>query len=309
VPGSPRRGRAKTLLRRGPPPRSNDEERGKPGGHERTATEEPRHAVDAGHLERLRHRQRREDGRHPPRDHRLPAAGRSHHQGVVAAGSRHLHRALERKVAAHLREVLLGIRRRRKHGRIDGWRGRLERAGEKARELVEALDADDVEAGDQRRLARVRTRADQPRAPCSAGSVGDRERSPQRPDRAIETELAADRKAREALRRDLATGGQERGRKCQVEPGARLAKVGGREVDRYPAERKLELGVHERSANPFARLLNRGVGKADDRERGQPRMDVDLDGHFDCVDATERERAYRGEHAGNLRTPGSRVAR
>ena len=56
----------------------------------------------------------------------------------------------------------------------------------------------------------------------------------------------------------------------------------------------------QRRAHALARLLHRGVGQADDRERRQARMDVGLDRHGDAVHAEQREGEGTCEHAGTV---------
>jgi hypothetical protein len=53
------------------------------GGHERRAVEEPGDAMDGGDLDRLGERERRQDRREPPREHRLSGAGRAEQQHIV----------------------------------------------------------------------------------------------------------------------------------------------------------------------------------------------------------------------------------
>ncbi len=130
-----------------------------------------------------------------------------------------------------------------------------------------------------------------PRAPSAAASVPLTARS-----LAAEGELPAHRSALEGVGRDLPAGHEDADGDRQVEPRARLAERGGREVRGEALERKVEAGVQQGGAYPLARLSHRRVGQADERERGQPRPDVDLDGDLPALDALEREGGDAGEH-------------
>ena len=59
----------------------------------------------------------------------------------------------------------------------------------------------------------------------------------------------------------------------QVEPGALLPEVAGREVDDHAAERPLELRVFHRRPDPVPRILDRGAGEAGHRQRREPASD------------------------------------
>ena len=65
---------------------------------------------------------------------------------------------------------------------------------------------------------------------------------------------------------DLLRAEQDADGHRQVERGTALAQVGRGEVDRDPARRMDESGIAQRPADALARLLERGVGEADDGE-------------------------------------------
>ena len=67
--------------------------------------ERPRDRVDARHLQRLFVRERRQDPRQPPREHRLARAGRSREQEVVTTRGGELERAPGALLAADVGEV------------------------------------------------------------------------------------------------------------------------------------------------------------------------------------------------------------
>ena len=63
------------------------------------------HRVDPRHLERFLPRERREDPRKPPREHRLPRSGRAGEEDVVRPGRRDLERPPGTLLPAHVGEV------------------------------------------------------------------------------------------------------------------------------------------------------------------------------------------------------------
>ena len=126
--------------------------------------------------------QRRHDRRQPPRRHRLAAPGRPHHQHVVAAGRRHLERALQRAVAPHLREVLVAVGGSAASTRADPAArppaGRRPRGSAPARARVST--GHDLDAARPATPRRVRARHDEPAHPARRGGVRHRDRAPHR---------------------------------------------------------------------------------------------------------------------------------
>ena len=57
----------------------------------------------------------------------------------------------------------------------------------------------------------------------------------------------------------LGRGHQHRDGDREIEAGALLAEVGGRQVDHDPAQRPLEARVLDRGADPLAAVLHRGA--------------------------------------------------
>ena len=89
--------------------------------------------------------------------------------------------------------------------------------------------------------------------------------------------------------------------------GPALRSGAGARFDGQPLQRELEPGVEERRPHALARLAHGAVGQPDDRERGSPLADVDLDRDLAAVDPLEGECGDAGEHAGTLGGPRSRV--
>ena len=93
---------------------------------------------------------------------------------------------------------------------------------------------------------------------------------------------------------------QDRHRDRHIKRGARLALIGRGKVDRDPARREDQPAVADRTADPLAGLLERGVGQPDDREAGQARSDVDLDPDDPAVDPLEGGRKDASQHRRRL---------
>jgi hypothetical protein len=106
--------------------------------------------------------------------------------------------------------------------------------------------------------------------------------------------------ALERLDGDLPARRQDPQREREVEARPHLAQIGGSKVGRYPLLGELEARVLDRGPHALARLADGGVAQPDDRERGQPRPQVDLHGHPPGVEAVDRERADAGEHDSTL---------
>ena len=98
-------------------------------------------------------------------------------------------------------------------------------------------------------------------------------------------------------RPDLLGPEEDPHRDREVERGAGLALLGGREVDGDPPRRVDEARVPDRAADPLAGLLQRGVRQADDREARQAARDVDLDPDHAPVEADDRGGQQRCKHA------------
>ena len=260
-----------------------------PPRDERAPSEHSGHAVHARDVERLLHGHRRQDRGHPAREHRLAAPRRPDIRTLWPPAAATSIARLSAKCPRTCARSCSPSRIAAQHRRVDRRLGRSPAARQETLELRHALDADHVEPRDQRCLVRVGARQDQALTAGPPGGGRNRERPPHGPHRAVQAELAADRVARQPLGLNLPAGREQRRRQGEVESRPRLAQVGGSEVDGDAPQRELEPGVDQRRPHALARLLHRGVGQADDRERRQARMDVRLDGDLDCVDTAERE--------------------
>jgi hypothetical protein len=179
-------------------------------------------------------------------------------------------------------------------------------------QLTETVERDDVDPQCQRRLGPVLGRQDDRRCASLARGLGDRQRTVDRPGRAVERQLPGQRDLRQPLPLQLAGGAEQRRGDRQVHPGPGLAQARRGEVDDDPAQRKFEAAVDQRRPNPLARLPDGGVGEADDREARQAAVDVYLDPDRAGGDAVEGESSGRGEHDKDakegVRKRGSRIS-
>ena len=112
---------------------------------------------------------------------------------------------------------------------------------------------------------------------------------------------------------DLAGGGEDAERDRQVEAARLLRQVGRREADRDAlVVRELEAARLQRRADALARLLDLGVGEADEREARQAVGEMHLDRHRGRFEAAQGAAVDDGEgHAGRFcgRARASRRAR
>ena len=226
-------------------------------------------AVDAGDLQRLVARQRRQDPAEPPRQHRLAGPRRADEQRVVAAGGGDRQRA-DRLQRARGRRA--GPRRPASRASSGRGRRKLGRrvAAQDRRDAGEVAHARDGDPVDEPGLRRALARHDEPVEPVSPRALGDGERAAARAQLAAEGQLAEDRPAVDALRGHLAAGDEQAARGREVVAGPRLRQVRGREVDRDAPVRELEAGVADRGVHALARLAHGGVAAADDGEPGRP---------------------------------------
>ena len=182
-----------------PPPTPCGAARGT--GARATSAAPPEQAGDRIHhrrLQRLVERQRRQDPRQAPREHRLARAGRPDEQQVVAAGGRDLERAARDLLPAHVGQVrrlgALPVRPRRRRPRRAG-ASRALAAQERDQLGSGSAGACTVVAADDRGLGRVVARHEQPPDAAAARPGGDRQHAAHRPQRAVERQLADEQRA------------------------------------------------------------------------------------------------------------------
>ena len=214
----------------------------------RDAPKEPRDRMQLGRLQGFLPRQLRQDRRQPPREHRLPGAGRPHHQQVVATGSRDLQGPARLRLTAHLGEVD-GRGGRRIVGSL-GHLGRRPRAAEEPHGVGEGLRADHAETLDLRGLHRVRARHHDPLQPRPRGRDRDAEDAGSGEQLALQGDLARERQRAQPVVGDLAGRRQHAHHEWEIESGALLADVRRREVHDDAPQWPLELRHPPRRDGP-----------------------------------------------------------
>ncbi len=155
----------------------------------------------------------------------------------MASGDRDLDRPPRERLPSNVGEIgglpgRIGRWRRRRDGdRVRGWT-----PADRVDRFVEGCDGDDIDPIDARSLRRVRDRDHEP--PSRTLVLGDahrhRENAPHGLHDAVEGELARDRPAGEGVARQAPLLGEDRDGDGQVEVGAFLGNLSGREVDRDP---------------------------------------------------------------------------
>ena len=166
-----------------------------------------------------------------------------------------------------------------------------------------------LKSADQGGLGRVaRSDGDTTHAPTDC-RLGHRQGTWDRPDPAVESELAGEHISIDDPARELPGGREERGGDRQIKARPGLAQVGRREVDRDPLLRIAKARVDQRRADPLPRLPDRRVRQPDDGERRQARADVDL--HVDGLGRHPDQREGPGdrEHGATVGRSDSRLAR
>ena len=255
---------------------------------------QPGDAVDPRHLDRLGPGELGQDRRQPARQHRLAGPGRALHQQVVAAGGGDLERQQRCRVSADVGQV----------GQPDGgprgvWRSGSAggsaplRTAAAARRSATATISKPVTSAASRARWRgtISRRHPARRAPSATASAPGESRSSPPSDSSPKTAYSCSA-SRGTWPLDASTAERER----RVEARAGLAQRRRREVGGDPRGRELEARVQDRRPDPVARLAHGRVAEADDRERGQPGADVDLDPHLARV-APRRSRTSGPERA------------
>jgi len=143
--------------------------------------------------------------------------------------------------------------------------------------LPEVPHPDRLDTG-ERCLRRGVGGAENPREPGPGGALCGRDRPGDRPDAAVEAQLADARVLDEPIGRNLTHRGEDRQGDREIEPRPLLAERGRGKVDGDRALRPLVEGRVDSAPDAVLRLLACPIGEADDRERGQvARAQVRLD--------------------------------
>ena len=208
----------------------------------------PGHGVYLGRLQRLPGRQRRQDRRHTPRQHRLSRTRCADHQHVVPSRRSDLQRPLGERLSLHVCEILLVSPRgdferlrRPGHGGHD-----LRLAVQQRHHLLQAPGAQHVDTLHHGRLPGIVRRQHQPPQPFVAGPHGHRQHAPHGFQRPVERQLAREHRPAERPgihaphRREYPHGDR------QVERSAFLAHA-------EPAARDVDLDGHRHGVDPHDR--------------------------------------------------------
>jgi hypothetical protein len=254
--------------------------------------------VHARHLERRAVVQPRQQSWQPPRQHRLADAGRAHHEQIVAADRGKLECPARERLAAHVRQVWTGDRRRAARGRGGG---QLELAAQPGDDLGQMMGAVHGQARDQRGLGSTRARAYERLQAHAPRGLGRDQRPVHRTHASVERKLAEHQYARGPLARELVARGQDGDRHRQVVPGSELRDVAGRQVDDDAALRPPQLARDHAGAHALARLADRAIREADDDRRSVlAPAHARLDLHELALDPDRRLAVGGRDHAGRL---------
>ena len=257
--------------------------------------------VDPCHLQRGVGVERGQDPREPAREHRLPRPRRPAEEAVVPARGSQLERAASTFLAADVGEV------GRRHSTVRVGRQRplgiqLELAAQVRDGLGEVANRHGGDAG-ERSLPSGVGRTEETLDAEPPGALRNGENAAHAPEAAVESELSDGGRALERAPRQLLRGGEHGQRDRQVEAGAFLAQLGGREVDGDAPVREAQLCGRDPAADALPGLLAGPVGEADDREAGKAVANVGFDVDVDAprLEADERVRDRACEHASRLR--------
>ena len=193
--------------------------------------------VDPGDLERCLGVERRQDAGQSSREHRLADPRRPGEEEVVPARGGDLQHAPGSTLSTHVPEIgRLGNGRGPRGQRL--WWSAL--AAEVRHRLDQVVDRDGFDAG-ERYLGAGLGGADETGGAVAARSLGRDERSGDGTEPAVEGELSDRGVPCQRSLRKLARRGEDGERDRKIESRALLPQIGGREVDRDPPERPLEL--------------------------------------------------------------------
>ena len=170
----------------------------------------------------------------------------------MAPGGGNLERAPRLLLATDVRESRpTSLPRHRSRHRRRGLVGRP-CAPEEAHHVGEGRGAHDVQPFDLRRLASVRSGNDDALQPLARSLDRHGQHAGRRHELSLERQLSGERVPGEERRGHLGGGGQHPHGHGQIEPGALLPKVAGREVDDDATQRPFEPRALDRRADAIA---------------------------------------------------------
>ncbi len=133
------------------------------------------------------------------------------------------------------------------------------------------------------------------------GLQGHGQRAANRPQLAGQRQFAGEFVIGQGRRRDLPAGGEDAEGDRQVEAPGLLGQVGRRQVDGDALAGKLEAGIDDGGAHAVTRLLDLGIGQADQRKAGQAAGQMGLDDDRRRVQAIQSATVGDGQrHAAGL---------
>ena len=243
--------------------------------------------------------ERRQDRGDALGEHRLAGSRRPAEQAVVPARRCDHQRAHGVMLTAHFAQVRAGALASPRTTRPGGRRG--QRIGAPPREhahgAAQPLDGRDLEVLDQPRLARTQA-GEHERAEVPPGAWPGRPRAfRDRPRRSPSSASSPNSTWPSSCSRGicpLAASSAQASARSSAAPA--FGTSPGREAGGDAPGGKLEARVEDRRAHAFARLPHGRVGEPDDRERGQSRAHVDLDGHMPWREPLDRERVCPRQH-------------
>jgi len=264
-------------------------------------------AVDASGFQALGRRQRRQDRRHAPGQHRLASSGRADHQHIMAARRGDNDGPLREFLAAHVAEVnVIVVEMPRNLVHAGGHRLGGKVAGEDADRFRQAVDAKDTHLFDDRSFASIGAGYEQARQAAFGRGHRHRQRSLDGTDTAVERQFADHCAVAQLFGQQLAGGDEHAERDGQIEAAGVLAQVGRCEVDHRTPGGACVAEIGKGTLDAMDAFPDGHLGKPNQDGLGHPagRIDFDLDG--DAVDADEGEGVELGEHATILRSAKSR---
>ena len=260
-----------------------------------TRGEHAAYRVNGDHFEQRVVLQRREDAGEAAREHRLSRTRGPDHVDVVIPGCRDLESAFGQRLSDDLAEVrgavvVAGGHRERR-------RLRQHAAAEEVHQRGELRARRKPHIPQQRGLGGVRGREHERAGAGVARRTGERQRAANGADGAVQAELAGEQQAVHCFGAELTARHKHADRDRQVERGAVLPHISGREVHRPAAWWEHEAGVDQRRADALARLLHAPGRESDHGPAREPGGGVHLDGDPEGLDAEHGGGADGGEHA------------
>ena len=208
----------------------------------------PGYGMDLRRLEGLLARQRREDRRQTPRQHRLARTRGADHQHVVASGRSDLQRPLDVGLPLDIGEILGIVHPRGVERILCGRKGRRDRpfAVQVGDDLAERGGAHHLDPLDHGRLGGILRREDQPPQPFAPRRNSQRKHPAHGSQRAVERQLADEHRIGHRVGRDALHRREDSHGDRQIESRPLLAQVGRSQAHNHLAAR-----------HPFARVLER----------------------------------------------------